>query len=162
MNSFNFSFCLFLFHFSPPCTTSKKAKANKKVQVCWNFTHSFGELLLNFFKEHFNCNEFHQTFEDQFIGDQNSEYATEMSIFIVFGKIFILCIQKSFWCVFKIGLRERKFDPRNKIDASNLEKGKVRTRSLYFHKYITFINIYRTLADIRSLCFHKWKFRFDI
>ena len=111
----NFSFRLFLFHFSPPCTTSKKAKANKKVQVCWNFTHSFRELLLNFFREHFNCNEFHQTFGDQFIGDQNSEYATEMSIFIVFGKILILCILKSFWCVFKIGLRERKFDPRNKM-----------------------------------------------
>ena len=87
---------LFAFPHLSALQNFKVAKANKNGARLLNFAHSSGEVLLNFLEEHFNCNEFHQTFEHQFIADQNSKYATEMSIFILFGKILTLCIPKSF------------------------------------------------------------------
>ena len=48
-------------------------------------------MVWNFLEEHFNCNEFRQSFEHQFIGDQNSKYAAEM---LIWWNIDIMHFQK--------------------------------------------------------------------
>ena len=69
----------------------KVAKANKKGARLLNFSHFPGEMVWNFLEEHFNCNEFRQSFEHQFIGDQNSKYAAEM---LIWWNIDIMHFQK--------------------------------------------------------------------